>query len=319
MKSSPRLGVRLHGGLAPERSAELARAAEANGFASVWFAENPMERGVMAAMAACAVATQRIELGVGVWNPYLRHPAQIAMEIGALDELSQGRASLGLGSGLAVPIQRLGIDNSRPLAAMRDTFAIVRGLLAGKSVTYKGTVFSVEDVKLSYTPPRADLPLLMAARGPQALALSSVADGLMISNMCPPGFAAYAAGIARPKRLVQYAPCVVSADGDAARATIKPVLAGMLKTFWTLSQRVPAAKVSLVDHSGIPLADFASAAASPATGIDRRFIDAFSVTGTPDDCRARIAAYEAAGVTDLVLTFVGADPEGDMAMIGGMT
>ena len=320
MKSSPRLGVRLHGGLAPERSAELARAAEANGFASVWFAENPMERGVMAAMAACAVATQRVELGVGVWNPYLRHPAQIAMEIGALDELSQGRASLGLGSGLSAPIKRLGIDNSRPLAAMRDTFAIVRGLLAGTSLTYKGTVFSVEDAKLSYTPRRPDLPLLMAARGPQALALSShVADGLMISNMCPPGFASYAAGVARPKRLVQYTPCVVSADGEAARVAIKPVLAGMLKTFWTLAQKVPAAKVSLVDHSGIPLADFASAAASPAAGIDRRFIDAFSVTGTPDDCRARIAAYGAAGVTDLVLTFVSTTPEDDMALIEART
>src|SRR5471030_348527 len=211
MKPTPRLGVRLHGGLAPERSAELARAAEANGFASVWFAENPMERGVTAAMAACAVATQRVELGIGVWNPYLRHPAQIAMEIGALDELSQGRASLGLGSGLSAPIKRLGIDNSRPLAAMRDTFAIVRGLLSGRSITHKGTVFSVEDAKLSYTPRRPDLPLLMAARGPRALALSGeIADGLMISNMCPPGFAARAAAIARPRRLVQYAPCIVS-------------------------------------------------------------------------------------------------------------
>jgi 5,10-methylenetetrahydromethanopterin reductase len=313
MKSSPRLGVRLHGGLAPKRSAELARAAEANGFASVWFAENPMERGVMAAMAACAVATQRIELGVGVWNPYLRHPAQIAMEIGALDELSDGRAALGLGSGLSAPIKRLGIDNTRPLAAMRDSFAIVRGLLAGETVTYKGTVFSVEDAKLSYTPPRADLPLLMAARGPQALALSGrVADGLMISNMCPPGFAAHAASIARPKRLMQYAPCIVSIDGDAARTAIKPVLAGMLKTFWTLGQKVPAAKVSLVDHSGIPEADFATAVASPATAIDRRFVDAFSIAGTPEECRTRIEAYAKAGVTDLVLTFIAADPMADI-------
>lgn len=313
MNLLPRLGVRLHGGLAPQKSAELARAAEANGFASVWFAENPMERGVMAAMAACAVATRRVELGVGVWNPYLRHPVQIAMEIGALDELSQGRAALGLGSGLAAPIKRLGSANGRPLGAMRDAFAIVRGLLAGTSVTYKGTVFSVEDAKLSYTPPRPRLPLLMAARGPQALALSGqVADGLMISNMCPPGFASYAASIARPRRLVQYVPCVVSTDGDAARAEITPVLAGMLKTFWALAQRVPAAKVSLVDHSGIPEADFAAAAASPPSGIDRRFIDAFSIAGTPEECRARIAAYAQAGVTDLVLTFVGGEPEADM-------
>lgn len=313
MKPPPRLGLRLHGALDPHRSVELARAAEANGFSSVWFAENPMERGVMAAVAACAVATNRVELGFGVWNPYLRHPAQIAMEIGALDELSDGRASLGLGSGLAAPIRRLGIDNSRPLAAMRDAFAIVRSLLAGGTVTHKGAVFSVEGAKLSYTPRRPDLPLLMAARGPQALALSGrIADGLMISNMCPPGFAAHAAGIARPGRLVQYVPCIVAADGDAARSAIKPVLAGMLKTFWTLGQTVPAAKASLVDHSGIPPADFATAAASPETGIDRRFIDAFSIAGTVEECRTRIEAYAEAGVTDLVLTFVGADPLADM-------
>jgi 5,10-methylenetetrahydromethanopterin reductase len=320
LRPFPRLGVRLHGGLTARRSAELARTAEANGFSSVWFAENPLERGVMAAMAACAIATQRIELGVGVWNPYLRHPAQIAMEIGALDELSGGRASLGLGSGLATPIRRLGIDNSRPLGAMRDAFAIVRGLLTGGSVTYTGTVFSVEDAKLSYTPPRPDLPLLMAARGPRALALcGKIADGLMISNMCPPGFAAHAATIARPRRLVQYAPCIVSPDRDKAVAAIKPVLAGMLKTFWTLGQRVPAAKASLVDHSGIPDADFAAAVTAPATALDQRFVDAFSIAGTPQDCRARIAAYGTAGVTDLVLTFVGADPEGEMAMIGRLT
>src|SRR3954468_20480758 len=95
----PRLGVRLHGGLAPAHCVELAKAAEANGFASVWFAETPLARGFLPAMAACAAATHRIELGVGVWNPYLRHPAQIAMDIGALDELAGGRAALGLGSG----------------------------------------------------------------------------------------------------------------------------------------------------------------------------------------------------------------------------
>ena len=169
----PRLGIRLHGGLDPARCVELAVAAEAGGFASVWFAENPFERGVMAAAAACAVATQRVEIGIGVWNPFLRHPVQIAMEIGALDELAQGRASLGIGSGIVAPIRRAGIDNSRPLGALRDTFHIVRGLLRGESVTYKGRVFAVEEAKLSYRPRRPDLPLLMAARGPRALALGS--------------------------------------------------------------------------------------------------------------------------------------------------
>jgi 5,10-methylenetetrahydromethanopterin reductase len=310
MASGLRVGVRLHGGLEARRCIELAAAAEQNGFSSVWFAENPMERGVMAALAGCALATRTIELGIGVWNPYLRHPAQIAMEIGALDELSGGRASLGIGSGLAAPIKRLGIDNSRPLGALRDTFAIVRGLLRGESVTHRGSVFSVEDVKLSYRPMRTDVPLLMAARGERALTLCGrIADGLMISNMCPPGFAAYARQAAAAGRVVQYVPCAVGPDRALAIATIKPVLAGMLKTFRGLAQKVPAARTSLITYSGIPEADFAT------SEPDDRFVEVFSVAGDADDVRRRLAAYEAAGVTDLVLTFVGADPLADMAYL----
>src|SRR5260221_11011661 len=123
MGDTPRRAIGLHGGLAPQRCVDLAMAAEAKGFASVWFAENPLERGVLPALAACAAATQRIELGIGVWNPFLRHPAQIAMDASALDELAEGRVTLGIGSGLAAPIKRLSIDNAKTLAALKSTFA----------------------------------------------------------------------------------------------------------------------------------------------------------------------------------------------------
>jgi alkanesulfonate monooxygenase SsuD/methylene tetrahydromethanopterin reductase-like flavin-dependent oxidoreductase (luciferase family) len=89
---------------------------------------------------------------------------------------------------------------------------------------------------------------------------------------------------------------------------MKPVLAGLLKTFWGLAQRVPAARTSLVTYSGIPETDFAG---EP----DERFLEAFTVTGDADDCRRRIAAYREAGVTDLVLTLVGPEPARDMAYL----
>jgi alkanesulfonate monooxygenase SsuD/methylene tetrahydromethanopterin reductase-like flavin-dependent oxidoreductase (luciferase family) len=166
----------------------------------------------------------------------------------------------------------------------------------------------VGGTKLSFKPTRSDVPLLMAARGPQALSLAGrIADGLMISNMCPPGFARHAASIARPRRMVQYVPCAVGPDRTAAIAVMQPVLAGLLKTFWGLAQRVPAARTSLVEHSDIPPEAFAAGV------VDQRFLDAFTVTGDTDDVRRGLAAYRAAGVTDLVLTFVGADPVRDMA------
>src|SRR5258706_12248048 len=86
----PKLSVRLSGAVDPRRCVDIANIAEANGFHSLWFAENAFNRGVLPAASACAAATRRIGIGIGVFNPYNRHPMLMAMEIGALDELAQG-------------------------------------------------------------------------------------------------------------------------------------------------------------------------------------------------------------------------------------
>ena len=171
MAQSPKLSVRLHGGLSPQRCLELARAAEASGFHTVWFAENAFNRGALPAAAVCVAATRRIGIGIGVFNPYNRHPTLMTMEIGALDELAQGRVRLGIGSGIAAATRRMGLQPDRPVAAVRDAITIVRGMLAGEEVNYTGRVFSAFNVKLEYKALRPDIPLLVAARGDQALAL----------------------------------------------------------------------------------------------------------------------------------------------------
>src|SRR5258706_5205828 len=104
----PIIGTRAHGGMTPQACVALAQVAEASHLAALWFAENPFTRGILPAIAACAVATSRIKLGVGVWNPYNRHPTLIAMEIAALDELTGRRAPLGIGSGTCRPSQKQG-------------------------------------------------------------------------------------------------------------------------------------------------------------------------------------------------------------------
>src|SRR6476620_4715089 len=120
MATLPRLSIRLHGGMTPQACVAQARAAEAAGIDAIWFAENPFARGILPAAAACAAATRTQSIGAGVFNPYNRHPTLIAMEIGALDELSGGRARLGIGSGLAAATERMGLSADRPLAAVRD-------------------------------------------------------------------------------------------------------------------------------------------------------------------------------------------------------
>jgi 5,10-methylenetetrahydromethanopterin reductase len=329
----PKLSVRLHGRLDARRCVNLARAAEANGFHSLWFAENPFERGVLPAAAACAVATSRLGIGIGVFNPYNRHPTLMAMEIGALDELARGRVRLGIGSGIAAATERMGLSPDRPLAAVRDAFTIVRAMLRGEEVIHAGGLFSAGRARLGFNPLRPDVPLLMAARGQQALTLcGKIADGLLISNMCPPEFtrhavntAAAAAAAAQRSPLahiVQYVPCAVGRDRNSAHALAKDAIAEMLPSYWALAQRVPAARSALLQANALSDVDFGQALARLGAGeragdvLDERFISAFAIAGTPADCVGQARRYRAAGATELALTFVGPDPEGAMKDLG---
>jgi 5,10-methylenetetrahydromethanopterin reductase len=332
MNELPELVVRAHGDLDPRSCIAVAAAAEAHGFASLWFAENPFQRGLMPAASACAVTTRRLRIGVGIVNPYTRHPSLIAMEFAALDELAAGRARLGIGSGIGAQIARLGFA-WRPLAAMRDAIHIVRALLAGDAVSYRGRVFSVDGAKLRFRPASPQTPIYMAAMGDRSLALcGEIADGLIVSNLCPPGYTERAVGIVeraaaqadRPSpRIVQYVPCVARPDREEARRAAVLAVGEALMALWPAGSEWPALRETIVAESSIPRADFVAALSRlrhgdpPQRVLDDRFIDAFAIAGTAEQCLARAALYRRAGVTELVLTFAGAQATRDIAYLGG--
>jgi 5,10-methylenetetrahydromethanopterin reductase len=308
--------------MSPQQCVAQAKAAEAAGFAAVWFAENPFGRGILPAAAACAVATQSLGIGAGVFNPFNRHPTLIAMEIGALDELAGGRVRLGIGSGIGSAVERMGLSYARPLTALSEAIAIVRALLRGEEVTSAGEVFSANRVRLDYAP-RRDIAIFMAGRGDRSLALCGErADGLLVSNMCTAAFvaqsvalmqdAAARAGRTGPLGVVRYMPCCVRPDRAEAMLAAKLAVGEMLPVYWGLGQRLEGAKTALTMGSGITEAEFAAAAQRLRAGedagavLDERFAHAFAIAGTAADCAAAIAACGAAGVTELALTFSGA-------------
>jgi 5,10-methylenetetrahydromethanopterin reductase len=327
----PRLSLRLHGGLTPQQCLAQAQAAEAAGFDGIWFAENPFHRGILPAAAACALATRRLRIGAGVFNPYNRHPTLIAMEIGALDELAPGRVRLGIGSGIGFAVERMGFAWDRPLTTLREAVVIVRALLRGEEVTHAGAVFQINKVKLDYRP-RADIPIFMAGRGERSLrACGELADGLIVSNMCTAAFAAAAvttlqaaaraAGRSKLPDVVQYLPCFPRADRNEAQRLAIAAVADMLPAYWRLAQRLPAAKQALLAGSGIGEADFSAAVERLNTGevaevaLDARFAQAFAIAGNAADCRRQAAAYADAGVTELALTLSGDHTAEDMRFL----
>ncbi len=332
MTDLPRFAIRLHGGMDSRDCAAAARHAEECGFSTVWFAENPFQRGVLPAAAACAVATRTIEIGIGVFNPFNRHPTLMAMEIGALDELSGGRAILGIGAGLPGAIGKF-TRFEKIADAMRDTIAIAGPLLAGEEVVHAGKVFSADHVKLAYDLARKRVPVFVAAMGERMLTLCGAAgDGLLISNMCPPSFTgraiaimadgARSAGRSPPSEIVKYVPCVVAANGADAREAVKPAIGAMLAAYWKAYEATPAALSAMGGDNGIEPELFAASLRRLGVGepaeevLDDSFVTAYAVAGTVDECLEQCRDHASAGVTQMTLTFQGEAPEAAMARFG---
>ena len=117
---------------------ELARAVEDHGFDTLWFIDHQLGmKDVYTAMNLSALATERIEIGAGVTNLTTRHPTVTANATAALDEISDGRALLGLGAGW-VALHSIGREPAR-LGEVRRGIEELRQLFSGKEAELYGT------------------------------------------------------------------------------------------------------------------------------------------------------------------------------------
>jgi 5,10-methylenetetrahydromethanopterin reductase len=97
----------------------------------------------------------------------------------------------------------------------------------------------------------------------------------------------------------------------------------MLSAFWALGEERPVRRNVMVGASGIPQAEFAAAIVRLRDGeaaeqvLDDRFVDAFAIAGTAEDCLTQAVIYRRAGVDKLALNFVGSDPTRDIQYLGG--
>jgi 5,10-methylenetetrahydromethanopterin reductase len=172
--------------LLPSRPAselvELAVQAEALGYDDLWVADERFFREVYTVLGLAAARTRRLRLGPGVTDPYSRHPALTAMAIATLDEVSGGRAVLGLGAGVS-GFRELGVDTARSAVAIREAVELIRRLLAGQTVTTKGAAVSLDDGRLDFAPLRADVPVYVASQREAGCRVAGrVADGAIMQG-----------------------------------------------------------------------------------------------------------------------------------------
>lgn len=166
-----------------------------------------------------ARVTERVRLGPAALNPFTLHPYEIAGQIAMLDSVSGGRAYLGLAKGAW--LDRLGIEEPRPLQALAEAVAVIRALLAGDTTGVTGDRFVLAPgTQLAYPRLRADVPLLVGTWGPETTRWAgTVADELKIGGTANPELVPLVRGWIENDgvRLVVGCVTVVDEDGDWAR------------------------------------------------------------------------------------------------------
>lgn len=148
-----RLGIGFTG--APFSVMEIvnyAKLAEKTGIDSIWIAEDYFLRDAISIISSAATSTQKIKLATGVINPYTRNPILIAQTMATLDEISNGRTILALGTGVPFIIENMGIKFEKPLTMIRESVRIIRMLFKTEKVNYQGKVLKVKDIEFGKNP-----------------------------------------------------------------------------------------------------------------------------------------------------------------------
>jgi 5,10-methylenetetrahydromethanopterin reductase len=301
------------------------RRAEAAGFEAVWQAESRLVREATVPMAAFAASTERITVGSGVVNTWTRNTGLLAATFVTLDDLAPGRVILGLGAWWDPLARKVGITRRRPLQCMRETVEVCRQLFTLEEVTYSGEFVNLDGVRIDVvhgdTSPR-NIPIYIGATGPKMLELSGeIADGVVLNYMVSPKYNTdamerIASGAERAGRSVdeidrpQLVVCSLDKDRTAALDAARLLLTQYL------GQQPHIMKASGVDPSLIEeinaIVDWPATQEQiekAASLVPDEVVQLVSASGTPEECRAKVAEYMEHGATCPILYPLGDDVE----------
>jgi F420-dependent oxidoreductase-like protein len=313
-------------GLTRQDQLEIVLEAERLGYDSVWTAE-AYGSDAATILGWIAGQTSRIRIGSAIFQMPGRSPAMTAMTAATLDQLSDGRMILGIGSsGPQVSEGWHGVRFAKQLQRTREYVDVLRMALSRQRVEYAGETIELplpdgpgKALKLTIAPVQDRIPIYIAAIGPKNMQLTGeIADGVIPTLFSPEHVhvmrdelvkGVERAGNGKTIDDVEIAPQVQVYVGDdlaEARDLMRPFLALYIggmgsreKNFYNqLVQRYgfedAAREIQALYLDG--KRDEAMAA------IPDALIDSVSLCGTKDHVRERIAAFRDAGVGTLGVT-----------------
>ena len=298
-----------------DEQVEIARLADRKGFDSIWVCETRLVRDAISVLGAFAPATSKVKLASGVVNIWTRVPSLTAMTFATLDEISRGRAILGVGAYWDPLAWKQGIKRRKPLKAMREWVGIVRRLFNLERVTFEGEIMKVRDLRLDlgFGRPRKpiNVPIYIGATGLKMMELSGeIADGVLLNAFTSVQYlktslehislGARKAGrkmmeIDRP----QLIGVALSEDTDKAKDEAR-----YLVTLYLGQQPhigiASGIKEDLIKEINTALGGWPPKKDGPQAAmklVDDKVVDMLTIAGTPEECRKGVREYVKVGAS----------------------
>jgi len=310
----PTFGIAIFPEHEPRRFAELCRRVDGGVFEQVWIPDERFFRDLAVQLTLAAIDTERVRIGSAVTDPFVRHPALTAALMASVDEVAHGRLVAGIGAGVS-GFKQMGVKQERPQLAIREGVALMRALWRGGNVDFDGKTTTFHGVGLDFAPPRAEIPVWIAGRGPAVLELAGeVAQGVMVGALASEPGLRYAnehidKGLAKAKRDASsitravWLHTAIAEDGAAARDAVRTIVAGAL-----------VSSLSVLRDIGLPFSDELVRSLEGVTyginnpemqrvakTLDDDVLRHLSVAGTPSEVRERVIELGRMGVQHLAV------------------
>lgn len=302
---SPEIGVKEMAGWmreADERKYDIA-----------FFSETiELMRDSVSTIAGYAFSTRNITLG-STQVVRLRSPVVMALTLGTLDELSNGRMILALGACTASHALRHALEPVDPALSLREYVEVIRELLTGGEVTYHGKTIAIENVRLSWKPIRSKVPLWIAATSRTGLRIAGeIGDGVLLNANASADYSRNAIGIIREAaekagrdfsqfEIAQVIVTSVSDNHDEAVNAVRWEVATKFDPVQLPFNARPRMRVGepYIKEEDLPKFEEAYKKGGKEglmRAVPKSYLEGLTASGTPDEVKNRIEEYRKAGV-----------------------
>ena len=297
-----------------------------------WITNHYNNRHCYPTLAAIAEATDSLKMGPGIMNTFTDTPAAIASFMCTLNEISEGRAVLGIGPGDLSTLPKLAIDPVKPVARLKEGVQQIKALCAGEEVTKTGNMefFDYDGAKLTgVTLPakKKQIPTYIGAQGPKMLALAGeIGEGALINASNPKDFeiaiplikgACDAVDEKKFKKFDVGAYTAMSIDQSEKKARNA---AKIVAAFIAAGSPPPILERHGLDMDNVgkikdALARFDFGAVGGLVGDAE--IDAFTIAGTPEMVKEKCDNLTESGVTQIIFgSPLGPDMTNSIRLLG---